>query len=864
MAEVASHRIRRALARAEAGKALSIDEGAALLEARGADLERLMALAARLRELGHGTTVTYSRKVFIPLTMLCRDHCHYCTFAKPPARLDGPFLSPDQVVAIADAGRELGCKEALFTLGDKPEDRYPEARAWLEERGYRTTLEYVRAAAIKVIEETGLLPHLNPGVMTYEDMARLKHVSASMGLMLETSSDRLSERGMPHFNSPDKVPAVRLRTIEDAGRLAIPFTTGILVGIGESVRERAESLFAIRELDRRYHHVQEVIVQNFLAKPGTAMHRAPEPTDEEFLAAVATARVILGPAMHLQAPPNLSQPEQQLRLLDAGIDDWGGVSPLTPDHVNPERPWPQIETLAARTAQRGLELRERLTVYPAFALRPDPYLAGKMQRPVAALMGEDGLAREGHRPEPIPWQDPDVAWKPRAIALTFAKGPGAGLREDAAAVYGDLASSENEVTRTWAERRVAPERLDADIKRALGKAEAHRAITDGEALALFRAEGPALEALCRVADDLRREAVGDEVTYVVNRNINFTNVCYVGCRFCAFAQREVDAESYTLTLEEVAERVREAAAWGATEICMQGGIHPDLPGTFYFDLLDAVKAAAPDIHVHAFSPMEVLNGSSKLGITFREFLEECRAHGLGTIPGTAAEILDDDVRWVLTKGKLPADTWEEIVRTAHSLGIRSSSTIMYGHVDAPPHWVSHIRRLRRIQEDTGGFTEFVPLTFVHQNAPIYLAGRARPGATFVENRRMHAVARILLDGAIDNVQVSWVKMGIEACQTILRGGANDFGGTLMEETISRMAGAEWGIRMEPSEFEDAIPLVPPSTIPTGRRTWRCTEIVDPLLSSKGGFLQNHRRVIRGGECGASLHPVAGTSAVPRA
>ncbi len=816
MADATSHGIRRSLARAEAGKALSVEETQALLSARGSDLERLMGVAARLRDLGHGLVVTYSRKVFIPLTMLCRDHCHYCTFAKPPAHLERPFLSPEEVVELAQAGRGLGCKEALFTLGDKPEDRYPQARAWLEERGYATTLDYVRAVAIRVIEETGLLPHLNPGVMSWEDMARLKHVSASMGLMLETSSERLTGRGMPHFDSPDKTPAVRLRTIEDAGRLAIPFTTGILVGIGESVPERAESLFAIRELHRRYRHVQEVIVQNFRAKPRTAMHAAPEPSEEEFLAAVATTRVVLGPAMSVQAPPNLSDPEQQLRLLDAGINDWGGVSPLTPDHVNPERPWPQIETLAARTAERGLELRERLTVYPRFALRPDPYLSGKMQRPVASLMGDDGLAAPGRRPEPIAWQDPDVRWKPRTIALTFAKGPGAGLRADSEAVYGDFGSLEDQRTLAWARRRVAPERLDADIKRALTKAERHRPITDDQALALFQADGAALETLCRVADGLRREAVGDEVTYVVNRNINFTNVCYVGCRFCAFAQRESDAESYTLTLQEVADRVREAREWGATEVCMQGGIHPDLPGTFYFDLLDAVRAAAPDIHVHAFSPMEILNGSSKLGITFREFLQECRAHGLGTIPGTAAEILDDDVRWILTKGKLPADTWEEIVRTAHDLGIRSSSTIMYGHVDAPPHWVFHIRRLRRIQEDTGGFTEFVPLTFVHQNAPIYLAGRARPGATFVENRRMHAVARILLDGAIDNVQVSWVKMGTQACQLILQGGGNDFGGTLMEETISRMAGAEWGIRMEPVGFQEAIRAI--GRIPVERTT----------------------------------------------
>ncbi|MEW6060051.1 MAG: bifunctional FO biosynthesis protein CofGH [Actinomycetota bacterium] len=804
MSEVTSQQLRRALARAEAGKSLSVDEAEALLSARREDLRRLMGVASRLRELGHGATVTYSRKVFIPLTMLCRDRCHYCTYAKPPARLEQPFLTAEEIVAIAADGRKLGCKEALFTLGDRPEDRYEAARTWLDERGYKSTLDYLRAMAIRVIEETGLLPHLNPGVMSWEEMARLKHVSASMGLMLETSSDRLSWRGGPHFGSPDKVPAVRLRTIEDAGRLSIPFTTGILVGIGETLRELAESLFAIRDLHRRYRHVQEVIVQNFRAKPGTPMRDAPEPEEGGYLAAVATARVVFGPSMNVQAPPNLSDPHTQLRLLDAGINDWGGVSPLTPDHVNPERPWPEIQTLANRTAERGLKLRERLAVYPDFALRPDPFLSGKMQRPVAVLLDEDGLAHEGVAPTPIRWQDPDVRWKPRAIAPKRAKGRTAGLRQDAAAVYGDPQAVENEVTREWARGEVAPVRLDEEIGAAVRKAARHKRITDGEALALFRAEGAALETLCRVADDLRREAVGDEVTYVVNRNINFTNVCYVGCRFCAFAQREVDPESYTLRPREVAERAREAWEWGATEVCLQGGIHPDLPGSFYFDLLDAIRGITSDIHIHAFSPMEILNGASRLGISFAEFLQECKARGLDTIPGTAAEILDDDVRWLLTKGKLPADTWEEIIRTSHALGIRSSATIMYGHVDAPPHWVSHIRRLARIQAETGGFTEFVPLSFVHQNAPIYLAGRARPGPSFEENRRMHAIARILLDGAIDNVQVSWVKMGIEACQLILQGGANDFGGTLMEETISRMAGAEWGVRMRPSELEDAI------------------------------------------------------------
>jgi FO synthase len=811
-----AHRLRRAMSRAENGKALAVDEATALLHARGDDLLRLMAIASRLRDLGWGSTVTYSRKVFVPLTMLCRDHCHYCTFAKPPAKLDAPFLTPDEVLDIAERGRVLGCKEALFTLGDRPEERYAEAGAWLAERGYASTLDYLRAVSIRVIEETGLLPHLNPGVMSYEELARLKHVSASMGLMLESSSTRLLQRGMPHFGSPDKVPAVRLKTIEDAGRLAIPFTTGILVGIGENEAERAESLFAIRERHRRYRHVQEVIVQNFRAKPRTAMREAPEPQEEEFLATVATARVVLGPDVSVQAPPNLSDEAQRIRLIDAGINDWGGVSPLTPDHVNPERPWPHIEALAATTASRGGVLKERLAIYPRFAAEPDPWLAAKMRAPVAALTGPDGLAEAGHRPEPAAWQDPEVGWKPRTIELTFAKGAGAGLRPDADPVYGSFDGPEDPVTKAWLAERPPLERLDATVATALRKSAAHRRISDAEALALFRAEGASLAALCAVADDLRAEAAGDEVTYVINRNINFTNVCYVGCRFCAFAQREADAESYTLTLTEVADRAEEAWTRGASEVCMQGGIHPDLPGEFYFALLDAVKGRVPDIHIHAFSPMEILNGATKLGISFREFLEEAAAHGLGTIPGTAAEILDDDVRWILTKGKLPADTWEEIVRTAHALGIRSSSTIMFGHVDAPPHWVAHLRRIARIGSDTGGFTEFVPLPFVHRNAPIYLAGRARPGATLDESLRMHAIARILLDGVIHNVQVSWVKLGVRTCQRLLRSGANDFGGTLMEETISRMAGAEWGIEMTPQMFDEAIRAI--GRVPAVRTT----------------------------------------------
>ncbi|MGH2738862.1 MAG: 7,8-didemethyl-8-hydroxy-5-deazariboflavin synthase CofG, partial [Actinomycetota bacterium] len=552
--------ISRALKRARDGKSISVDETATLLAARGEQLIDLMSIAASLRDRIPDRDVTYSRKVFIPLTMLCRDHCHYCTFAKPPARLDKPFLTPEDVVAIAEAGRRAGCKEALFTLGDRPEDRYPEARTWLAERGYHSTLDYLRAVAIRVIEETGLLPHLNPGVMTWEEMARLKHVSASMGLMLEQATPRLTEKGMAHHGSPDKAPAVRLRTIEDAGRLSIPFTTGILVGIGETPRERAESLFAIRALARAYRHVQEIIIQNFKAKPGTRMQEHPEPETEEFLATVATARALFGPRANIQAPPNLSDPDYP-RLLDAGINDWGGVSPITPDHVNPEAPWPRLEDLRRRTEEKGFRLRERLCVYPEYATRPDPFIAGKMHGAVAALSDEDGYPREGERPASAPWQESDIRWKPRTTALTFAKGPGAGLREDALAVYGDFA--EVDVTRTWAERRGDGARLSRDVAGALSKAEAGTSLTDEDALALFEAEGDELEALARVADELRKATVGDEITYVVNRNINFTNVCYVGCRFCAFAQREVDPESYTLTLTEVADRAEEAWAYGA-------------------------------------------------------------------------------------------------------------------------------------------------------------------------------------------------------------------------------------------------------------------------------------------------------------
>jgi FO synthase len=813
---------RRAIARAERGAALDVAEATVLLAARGEDLERLTAVAARVRDAGlHAAgrpgTVTCSPKVFIPVTRLCRDRCHYCTFVTTPGHLErageAPYLSPDEILDIARQGAELGCAEALFTLGDRPEDRWPEARGWLDEQGYDSTLAYVRAMAIRVLEETGLLPHLNPGVLSWEEMNRLKPVSPSMGMMLETTSRRLfEERGEAHYGSPDKDPAVRLRVLEDAGRLSVPFTTGLLIGIGENLTERAESIFELRRVARQYGNVQEVIIQNFRAKPDTAMRHTDDLGLEEYVAAIAVSRIVLGPKIRLQAPPNLVDLEECRALLGAGIDDWGGVSPLTPDHVNPERPWPSLDRLRSVTEAAGFTLRGRLTAHPEYVLAGEPWIDPRVSAHVAALASDDGLLREGVRPVGLPWQEPDAGF---AVAgsgtgrtdlhtAVDTEGRTDDRRSDFDSVYGDWDSLKTVVGE--AEERGRLETAAAAGSEALtgarssmtGSAALRAAesdpgnLSDEHALTLMTAEGDLLEQVCRLADDLRRETVGDEVTYVVNRNINFTNVCYVGCRFCAFAQRRTDADAYSLSLTQVADRAEEAWGLGATEVCMQGGIDPELPGTAYFDLAAAVKQRVPQMHVHAFSPMEIVNGSSRTGLSFVDFLTKARESGLDTIPGTAAEILDDEVRWVLTKGKLPTSTWIDVVSTAHRVGIRSSSTMMYGHVDNPRHWVQHLRVLSRIQDETGGFTEFVPLPFVHNSSPIYLAGVARPGPTRRDNLAVHAMARIMLHGRIDNIQTSWVKLGVEGTRAMLRAGANDLGGTLMEETISRMAGSEHG------------------------------------------------------------------------
>ncbi|WP_068895214.1 bifunctional FO biosynthesis protein CofGH [Planomonospora sphaerica] len=828
--------MRRALARARDGKALDPSEATVLLHARDSHLETLLGHAGRVRDagleaVGRQGIITYSRKVFIPLTRLCRDRCGYCTFATAPHKLESAFLGPDEVLEIARQGAAAGCKEALFTLGDRPEDRWHQAREWLDAHGYDDTLSYVRAMAIRVLEETGLLPHLNPGVMTWRDLQRLKPVAPSMGMMLETTSRRLfEEKGQPHYGSPDKDPAVRLRVLEDAGRSNVPFTSGILIGIGETVQDRAESLFALRKTAREYGGIQEVIVQNFRAKPDTAMRGMPDADLQELAATIAVARLVLGPKTRLQAPPNLVDAEYDL-MIRAGIDDWGGVSPLTPDHVNPERPWPQIDELAARTAASGFTLRERLTIYPEYVLAGEPWLDPRLAAHVAALADPaTGLAREGAEITGRPWQEPDGGFassgRTDLHTAVDAEGRTADRRDDFDHVYGDWeALKERLPAAAQSDGSGGGRAVSGDVLRALRRAEADPAgLTEAEALTLLGlAGGPdgagaddaGLDELCRIADGLRREAAGDEVTYVVNRNINFTNVCYTGCRFCAFAQRRTDADAYTLSLDQVADRAEEGWRAGATEVCMQGGIHPDLPGTAYFDIARAVKARVPEMHVHAFSPMEVVNGASRTNLSVADWLAAAKEAGVDSLPGTAAEILDDDVRWVLTKGKLPAAEWVEVITTAHRLGIPTTSTMMYGHVDTHAHWVRHIRLIRRIQEETGGFSEFVLLPFVHHSAPIYLAGIARPGPTARENRAVHALARILLHGAIGNIQCSWVKLRDDLCRQVLSGGVNDLGGTLMEETISRMAGSENGSFKTITEL---AAMVAPTGRPVRQRT----------------------------------------------
>jgi FO synthase len=741
---------------------LTGEEALALI---GCDLAALMRAAARRRDVVHGPIVSYSRKVFVPLTKLCRDVCHYCTFAHPPRKNERAYLSLDEVLAIARAGRAAGCKEVLFTLGDQPELRYRAAADELARLGHCTTLSYLAEAARAVLDETGLLPHLNPGHLRSSDLAALRRVSMSQGLMLESASERLARRGGPHHGSPDKHPQARLASIRAAGEQRVPFTSGILIGIGETPEERINSLLALRDLHDAHGHIQEIIIQNFRPKPGTRMADAPPASLDEHLWTIAIARLLFAPSMSIQAPPNLS-PGALRRLIAAGINDWGGVSPVTPDHVNPEAPWPHLKVLERATNAAGKQLVERLAIYPAFARAADTWVDPALRTALLHRLDADGWPRTDD-------------WSPGALAP---------LPEIA----------------TPAVRPVPV----GEVATILTSARAGRTLGETDIVRLFRARGDEFSTVCTAADALRQAVNGDVISYVVTRNINYTNICYFKCQFCAFSKGKMSenlrGRPYDLTLEEIEGRVREAWSRGATEVCMQGGIHPSYTGAKYLDICRGVKAAAPDIHVHAFSPLEVHQGAATLGVPVEEFFDALKAAGLGTLPGTAAEILDDEVRAVLCPDKIRTDRWLHVMGAAHRAGLRSTATIMFGHVDRYAHWARHLLRIRALQQDTGGFTEFVPLPFVHMEAPIYLKGRARRGPTFREAVLMHAVGRLALHPLIPNIQTSWVKMGHEGVKACLRSGANDLGGTLMDETITRSAGASHGQEMTPAEMEAII------------------------------------------------------------
>lgn len=747
---------------------VALSDAQALQLAACDDTAALMTVAAQLRDRGFRNVVTYSRKVFLPLTHLCRDVCHYCTFAQTPRHIDAPYMAIDAVIEQVKAAEKLGCREALLTLGEKPELRYRVAREALDDMGFATTLDYVAAVAKRIVDETNVLPHINAGTMNADEIAKLRRVSASMGIMLESASARLCEKGRPHYGSPDKDPAVRLETLRLAGEANVPFTSGILIGIGETRRERIESLLALRAVHARYGHLQEIIVQNFRAKPNTLMAQAPEPDLDELLWTIAVTRCIFGAAMSIQAPPNLS-PGVLPQLIDAGINDWGGVSPVTPDFVNPEAPWPHLDNLARETAVAGKLLQQRLTIYPAYALDQARWLDAGLHAKLLDSIDAEGFPRADH------WS-PGEATPPPDFDLQLLNS--------------------------------APRRVSADVTAIVQRAGSGERLAEADVVRLFQARGDDFAYVAQAADALRREVNGDGVAYVVNRNINYTNICYFKCQFCAFSKGKLSenlrGRPYDLAPEEIQRRVREAWQRGATEVCMQGGIHPEYTGRTYLDILAAVKAAEPDMHVHAFSPLEVWQGAQTLGVGLEEFLSQLKTAGLGTLPGTAAEILDDEVRAVLCPDKIRTGEWLQVIETAHRAGLRTTATIMYGHVEKLEHWARHLLRVRALQERTGGFTEFVPLPFVAMEAPLYLKGRARRGPTFREAVLMHAVARLVLHTQISNIQTSWVKMGEAGVAACLAAGANDVGGTLMNESITRAAGAAHGQELPPEKMDALI------------------------------------------------------------
>ncbi len=775
-------------------------------------IDELMARARAVRDAAHGTRITYSPKVFIPLTMLCRDKCGYCTFAQPPARLVAPYLTPEQVLQIARRGARQGCHEALFTLGERPEERYTVARDWLREHGYDSTVHYLHAMAKLVLDETGLLPHANAGALYEDELRLLAEVSPSQGMMLETLRDDLP----CHRGAPDKVPARRLATLEAAGRLGIPFTTGILVGLGENRQDRIDALLAIRAAHLQHGQVQEIIVQNFLPKPGTGMqHEAPCDGDE-FLWSIAAARLLLPPEIHLQAPPNLS--DDFGVLLDAGIDDWGGVSPVTLDHVNPERPWPALDRLREVTEERGFALAPRLTIYPEFVREPERWLQPALRFPVMDRSDAECLARD----------DPGAMWPEKVTAA------------DVVLDGAEVVLVGHRSTQWYSGATQPPPTLIPTPSHGSGVVRgAVREVLDGvlaglevgadQIVALFRARGPEVVAVAEVADQLRRDAVGDAITWVHNRNINYTNVCTFKCKFCGFSKGPLSLNlrgtPYLLTLDDIAQRAAEAWEMGATEVTLQGGIHPDFDGDYYIDVTRAVKDAVPGMHVHGFTALEVTEGAKRLGEDLATYLRRLKEAGLASLPGTAAEILDDDVRAVLCPDKITTDEWLDCHAAAHEVGLRSNVTIMFGSIEHPESWAKHMVRTRELQKVTGGFTEFVGLPFVHMASPIYLQRKSRRGPTFRENLLMHAVARIAYRGLIDNIQLSWVKIGEAGAVQLLQAGCNDLGGTLMDENISRAAGASHGQGMTEERFTDLV-------APLGRRLQQRSTLYDRVDTAR--------------------------------
>ncbi len=811
---------RRRRAVQQAGQGAPLEPRAALALADCADVGALAHQAAALRDQGHGRIISYSPKVFIPLTRLCRDVCHYCTFAQPPRAGQRAYLGRDEVLAVARAGAAAGCHEALFTLGDRPELRYRQARDELRELGHASTLSYLQEMARLVLDETSLLPHLNPGVMSLAELRAARAVSASQGLMLEGIAPRLQQPGGPHHGSPDKAPAVRLAAIAAAGAARVPFTSGILIGIGETRRERLEAMLALRQLHETHGHLQEIIIQNFRRKPGTKMRRAPEPTLEELVWTIAAARLVFGAKMNIQAPPNLS-PGALSALIDAGINDWGGVSPVTPDHVNPEAPWPHLQRLRAATAAAGKTLVPRLPVYPQYVLARETWLDPALHARVLRATDAAGFAR------PDPWCAGAAQAPPRPAADPTGSGfPARHPEQTASPASRPPADPTGPGSARSPGRDASPvPRLGNPLSRIIDRATAGQRLAEADLERLFTARGADYALITQVADELRRQVNGAAVTYVVNRNINYTNICYFGCGFCAFSKGRV-AENlrergYRLGLDEIQARVRDAWRRGATEVCLQGGIHPEYSGADYLAILRAVKQAEPRMHAHAFSPLEIRHGAQTLGLSLSAYLEELQGAGLATLPGTAAEILDDEVRRELCPDKLNTAQWLEVMRTAHGLGLKSTATIMFGHVDAPRHWARHLLRVRDLQEETGGFTEFVPLPFVHAEAPLYRRGRARRGPTFREAVLMHALARLALHPLIVNIQVSWVKMGAAGARVCLDAGVNDLGGTLMNESISRAAGAAHGQELPAERMREII-------IAAGRTPRQRTTTYQPL------------------------------------